>query len=77
MMATLSQSFSATSSTCVEKKFAPPTSHSSRIMPLSRCAAFGSRPTNGSSMMMSFGSWIHAAMMASFCFMPCEYALIG
>ena len=28
-------------------------------------------------MMMSFGSWIHAAMMASFCFMPCEYALIG
>jgi len=45
----------ATSSTCVEKKIAPPTSHSSRIMPLSRCAAFGSRPTNGSSMMMSFG----------------------
>ena len=55
MMATLSQSFSATSSTCVEKKIAPPASHSSRIMPLSKCAALGSRPTKGSSMMISLG----------------------
>ena len=35
MMATLSQSFSATSSTCVEKKIAPPRSQCSRIMVLS------------------------------------------
>ena len=35
-------------------------------------AAGGSRPTKGSSMMMSFGSWMRAEIMASFCFMPCE-----
>ena len=28
-------------------------------------------------MMMSFGSWSRAEMMASFCFIPCEYAEIG
>ena len=72
MMATLSQSFSATSSTWVEKKMAPPWSHSSRIMPFSRCDALGSRPTKGSSIRISFGWWSQAAIMASFCFMPWE-----
>ena len=71
-MATLSQSFSATSSTCVEKKIAPPFRQCSRMSSLSRCEAVGSRPTKGSSMMMSFGSWRSAEMIASFCFMPCE-----
>ena len=28
-------------------------------------------------MRMSFGSWSRAEMMASFCFMPWEYALMG
>ena len=77
IMATLSQSFSATSRTWVEKNIAPPLSQTSRIIPLSRCAAFGSRPTNGSSMIMSFGSCSHAEIIASFCFMPCEYAAMG
>ena len=72
MMATLSHSFSATSSTWVEKKMAPPSSQTCRIMVLSRWDALGSSPTKGSSMMMSFGSWSHAAMMESFCFMPWE-----
>ena len=72
MMATLSHSFSATSSTWVEKKMAPPASQTSRIMPLSRWDALGSRPTKGSSMRMSLGVWIQAEMMASFCFMPWE-----
>ena len=53
--ATLSQSFSATSSTWVEKKMAPPRSQSSRIISFSRCAAMGSRPTKGSSIRISFG----------------------
>ena len=34
--------------------------------------AFGTSPTKGSSMRLSFGSWSQAAMMASFCFMPWE-----
>ena len=46
---------SATSSTWVEKKIAPPWSQTSRIMPLSRCEALGSRPTKGSSIRMSRG----------------------
>ena len=72
MMATISQSFSATSSTWVEKKMAPPLSQCSRMMVLSLWEAMGSRPTKGSSMMMSFGSWMRAEMRASFCFMPWE-----
>ena len=31
-----------------------------------------SSPTNGSSMIISFGSCRNAEMIASFCFMPCE-----
>lgn len=42
----------------------------SRIRSLSRCAAPGSSPTNGSSMTSSFGSCRSAEMTASFCFMP-------
>ena len=72
MMATLSQSFSATSRTWVEKKIAPPSSQSSRIMPFKRWAALGSRPTKGSSIRISLGWWSQAEMMASFCFMPWE-----
>ena len=56
---------------------APPALQTSRIMPLSRWDALGSSPTNGSSMRMSRGSCSHAAMIASFCFMPCEYAAMG
>ena len=53
MIATLSQSFSATSRTWVEKKIAPPPSQRSRIMPFRMCAALGSSPTKGSSMITS------------------------
>ena len=70
MMATLSQSFSATSSTWVEKKMAPPRSQSSRIISLSWWEAMGSRPTKGSSIRISLGAWSQAEMTASFCFMP-------
>ena len=72
MMATLSQSFSATSSTWVEKKMAPPSSQTWRIIPLSRWDALGSRPTKGSSMRISLGRCSQAEIMASFCFMPWE-----
>ena len=36
----------------------------------------GSRPIMGSSSTHSLGSWMSAAMMQIFCFMPWEYALI-
>ena len=72
MMATWSQSFSATSSTWVEKKMAPPRSQNSRIISLRWWEALGSSPTKGSSIKMSRGSWSQAPTMASFCFMPWE-----
>lgn len=74
IMATLSHSFSATSKTCVEKKMAPPFRQCSAIISFNSCAAMGSSPTNGSSIKMSFGSWISAPITAIFCFMPCEHS---
>ena len=72
MMAMVSHSFSATSSTWVEKNTAPPSRHSSRRYPLSRWAAAGSRPTKGSSKIRSLGLRMRAEIIASFCFMPWE-----
>ena len=77
MIATLLHSFSATSSTCVEKKIAPPFAQCSAIRFLSWCDATGSSPTNGSSIRISFGLWISAEMIAIFCFMPCEHSEIA
>jgi hypothetical protein len=72
MMATLLHSFSATSSTWVEKKMAVPSLHISRMISFKVKVALGSSPTKGSSSTSSFGLWISAEMMASFCFMPWE-----
>ena len=72
MMATLSQSFSATSSTWVEKKMAPPSPQNCRISTLSWWDALGSSPTKGSSISSSRGAWTSADRMASFCFIPWE-----
>ena len=70
MIAIRSQSFSATSSTWVEKSTALPRSQRSRKNPFIVKAASGSRPTNGSSKISSFGSRIKALISASFCFIP-------
>ena len=74
MMATLLQSFSATSSTWVEKKMAAPFSVISRMCCFRVKAALGSNPTKGSSRSRSLGSSIRAPISASFCFMPWEKA---
>ena len=72
MMATLLQSFSATSSTWVEKKMAAPRSIIARMCCFRVKAALGSRPTKGSSNRRSRGSSMRAPIKASFCFMPWE-----
>ena len=70
-MATLLHSFSATSKTWVEKRIVVPFS-AAMVLKVSRMdfVAMGSRPTKGSSKTMSLGSWIMAAIRASFCCMP-------
>ena len=73
IMATLLQSFSATSSTCVEKNIAEPLRHISLMISFRMKDALGSSPTKGSSSTISLGSWIRAEMIATFCFIPCEY----
>ena len=73
MMATLSHSFSTTSSTWLEKNTADPPSASSRSISFTWKDASGSRPTKGSSSTSSVGSCTSAPMSTSFCRMPCEY----
>lgn len=70
MTETVSQSLSATSSTCVEKNTAHPSSHISRMSAFSVWVDSGSSPTKGSSRIRSLGSCTRAPIIASFCFIP-------
>ena len=72
-MATLSHTFSTTSSTWLEKKTADPRSASSRSISFTWNDASGSSPTKGSSNTSSTGSCTSALMSTSFWRMPCEY----
>src|SRR5690606_10726499 len=70
MIAIRSQSASATSSVCVERKTVPPWAVKARKRSLIRRAAFGSRPTIGSSTTISSGWWTNAELISSFCRIP-------
>ena len=72
MMPMRSQSRSATSRMCVEKKTVFPDSQCSFISCLKRWLDLGSRPTIGSSRINRGGVAMSAPMRASFCRMPWE-----
>ena len=72
MIASRSQSDSATSSVWVEKMMVWPRRVYSRKRSYRIRAAFGSRPTIGSSTTITSGRCTKALEMMSFCRMPCE-----
>jgi len=77
MIASSSQSRSATSMTWVEKKTVPPAAACSRMSSLSAKAEWGSSPTIGSSRIQLWGAWMRLAIRLSFMRMPRLMLLMG
>jgi len=57
---------------CVEKNIVLPSLHICFIISFISNTAFGSNPTNGSSIINIFGLCASADINATFCFIPCE-----